>query len=415
MKREKPEVALLTYSTFIILGCTFLASINFFNRYYYFLFLASFFFFITPYKRINFNSSFLILILFSLFILFFNPAFQTKFTSMLKPFVYPLCYLMGSSMYLNASKNDLQTAENNVKKIIYVLSGGLFTHYLLNMFVNLNATNRNAIDFWSKETMSATSQASLAALMVGVAAALLFSEVHWTKRIIAVVSFIVMVWYNLILAGRTLFALIAILMIFAVIHRSIVTKQKIFKTLLIGFLIVLVFICIYNINLFGLKTYLENTNLFKRFFENGISKSFILDTRINYKFLYLKHFFKYPFGGNKIKDLAGGKYAHDLYLDTYSESGIFAFIAIVIYIVLSLVRMVKCMRSKQISFETRQLIACIYIVVNIQFWLEPIITGMPWLLVSYAFIDGAVTYLLSMENKQTTKRSLRQTPRGETL
>jgi hypothetical protein len=31
--------------------------------------------------------------------------------------------------------------------------------------------------------------------------------------------------------------------------------------------------------------------------------------------------------------------------------------------------------------------------------MEPILAGMPWLLASYCFIDGAVTYLLSEEKR----------------
>lgn len=391
------------FFTFFIMIFIFLASADFINRFYYCLYIGFFIFLIVPNRRFIIDSSFFILLLFSLFLLIFNPAYQTKFTYMLKSFVFPMCYIMGSSIYLDTQEDELQTAEDNVKKIIYISSGGLIVHYLLNMFVNLNAIDRDVIDFWSKESMSATRQASLAALMVGVAAAFLLSEVSRKKKLIAIVSLIIMVWYNLILAGRTLFALIAILLLFAFIHRSIVTKQKIFKTLLICLLIFIVFIYLYNNSIFGLKAFLESTTLYKRFFGNQFNQNIIRDSRLDNKLFYLKHFFEYPFGGNEIRDLAGGRYAHDLYLDTYSESGIFALIAIVIYMVLSVVRMIKCMLSKQLSFETRQLIACIYIVINIQFWLEPILAGLPWLLTSYAFIDGAVTYLLYVENNQTAE------------
>lgn len=53
------------------------------------------------------------------------------------------------------------------------------------------------------------------ALTVGVIAAFFFSDVRNTRKIIAVIALILVVIYNLILAGRTLFALIAIMMVFA--------------------------------------------------------------------------------------------------------------------------------------------------------------------------------------------------------
>ena len=45
-------------------------------------------------------------------------------------------------------------------------------------------------------------------------------------------------------------------------------------------------------------------------------------------------------------------------------------------------------------------IVCVYLVCNIQFWLEPIIRGVPWLLATYCFIDGTVTNLLGQEKRR---------------
>ena len=61
--------------------------------------------------------------------------------------------------------------------------------------------------------------------------------------------------------------------------------------------------------------------------------------------------------------------------------------------------MKKCLVDKNIDFGVRQLVLCVYFVINIQFWLEPIIRGMPWLLASYCFMDGTVNTLL--RNSQT--------------
>jgi hypothetical protein len=386
--------------TFIIMGCMFLASADFINRYYYCVFIAFFCFIGTPCRKISSNSTLAVLILFSMSILLFDPTSQTKFTYILKPFVYPICYLMGASLFKSrsASDNALVTAEYDIHMVVYVLTAGTMGHFLLNMFINMSSKTRHVIDFWTRAEMSATGQATLAALMVGVIAAFFFSDASKKKKIIAAAAIISILGYNLILAGRTLFVLIAILVVFAFVHRSVVTKRKFFKTLVFITLIAVAIVYLYNENIFGLRTSVESSNFYYRFFKGEYTQEINRDNRMEHKMAYIRYFWDYPFGGNQIRQLYG-HYAHDLYLDTYDEAGIFALLTITIYIISSFLRMVRTMRSKQLSFETRQLVACIYVVINIQFLMEPILAGMPWLLASYCFIDGAVTYLLSEEKR----------------
>ena len=52
------------------------------------------------------------------------------------------------------------------------------------------------------------------------------------------------------------------------------------------------------------------------------------------------------------------------------------------------------MRNKNICFATRQLMACVYLAINIIFWLEPIMSGLHDLLANYCFIDGTVAQML---------------------
>jgi len=314
---------------------------------------------------------------------------------------------MGISLFTDKSDSDIDLlqAEKNVSAIIYVLAAGTMVHYLLNMYVNRNSSSRFVIDFWTGSAMSATGQATLAALMVGVIAAFLFSDVGRTKKIIAVFSLVLVAIYNLTLAGRTLFALLAVLIVFAFLHKSFITKKKVVKTLCIIVLISLVLLFFYNSDIFGIKTYFENSNFYSRFNKDNSGQDITEDSRIQLKLAYLKHFWDYPFGGFNLRVLTGN-YAHDLYLDTYDESGIFALLAIIIYIILSLVRLVKCLLSKKISFQTKQLIACVYLAINIIFFIEPIIAGMPWMLSNYCFIDGAVTYLLNAEKKSKLEAKL---------
>ena len=93
---------------------------------------------------------------------------------------------------------------------------------------------------------------------------------------------------------------------------------------------------LYNLDLFGVKTAYESSNFYYRFTnEQAIEE----DARMTHKLAYLNYLLDYPWGGGNIRELYGHS-AHDLYLDTYDESSIIAFITIIIYIILSLGRMI---------------------------------------------------------------------------
>ena len=381
--------------TFIVLTCLFLGALNFVNRYYYCVYIAMAFFVITPNRKALSNGSLMALLLFAVSMLIFNPTSHTMLTNMIRPFTYAFCYMMGAGIF-NRSKNQGISLENEERKVsvgIYVLTFGIMLHFLLNMLTNWGIGSRHVVDFWTKEEASATSQAVLACLMIGVAMAFLFSTVGRFKKTIAIVSLGVIVAYNLVLAGRTIFMLIIIMSVVAIICMCVAKKKSITKVFFIAFFIVAVLLLIYNLNLFNIKTIVESSNFYDRFTN---SQDIEADARMTHKLAYIQYFFKYPWGGGNIRELYGHS-AHDLYLDTYDESSIFALIAIVIYIVQSLVRMVRCFKTQSITFKTRLLIVCVYLVCNIQFWLEPIIRGVPWLLASYCFIDGMVTNLLCQE------------------
>lgn len=401
MNSEKKSLADIKLSFIIlllILSCVFLGSLNMINRYYYFIYIALLLLVVTPNRKMLFNFEFLVLMLFSLSLLIFDPSNQTMFTNMIKPFTYPLCYFMGLNMFVrNKEKdNNLLEEEKKTSTVIYVVTGGVMLHFILNMITNKGINTRHVIDFWTKDGMSATGQATLACLMIAIAIAFLFSKVGKLKKIIAIVSLILILSYNLILAGRTIFVLILIAVGTALLYTMFVKKFKSMKTLVIVLLIVLILVALYNSDVFGVKTSFEDSNFYDRFFGGKYTQDIDDDSRLSNKMYYVEHFFDSMLGGGHIKAEFGHS-AHDLYLDTYDEAGIFALLAIAVYIIGSIWRAFKCALNKSISFETRILVLCIYVIVNIQFWMEPIIRGIPWLLAAYCLIDGAVTRLLITE------------------
>ena len=388
--------------TAAVLLMMFLGAIDFINRFFVFVFVAAILFFITPSRKIVFDASFFVLLAFSVSLMVFDSDYQSGILNILKAFVFPLCYIVGRCLYLNldSGNNDLIAHEKRMSKVVYIVAIGSFGHFILNMLVNLGRTDRDVIEFWSRKDLSATGQAAFACIMIAVSAAALFSKSGILKKVFAIISLAIIVAYNFILAGRTIFVLIAIALVFAYFFRAYYHKIRIWKTVLIFVVIVALLFLLYSIDFLNIKTLFEQSNFYERFFSGDYTQEIDEDSRLEYKLYYIEHFFDHMLGGNKIQNDIVGHHAHDLYLDTYDDAGIFALLAIVAYIIMSLYRAIKCARNRKISFQTKQMILCVVLILNIQFWLEPIIQGMPWLLASYCFIDGALGNLLTKSKDQ---------------
>ena len=386
---------------FIILALFFLASLNIIDRYYYCIYIALLFFVFTPARTLRFNFSSFYLLLLGVAILIFNPESREQITNMLKPFTYFVAYTMGISLLKNES--SFEECQRYTRYVIYVVAGGTVSHFVLNLVTNIGSLERDTIDFWTNSVMGATGQACLASIGVGVVAAFIFSRVSKKQKLLAILLACVVFIYNLILAGRTLIFLMLIMFVIAFLHKKIEDKTNILNGIIVVVIIAAIVLIIYSRDILGIKSMFEDSNFYFRFFE-GRGHNVFEDSRIRYKLMYLEEMPNYLLGGNHIRSLRG-VYAHDLFLDTYDEASVFAFIAIVFYIISSLVRMAKIVRNKEILFETRQLVLCVYVAINIQFWLEPILRGMPWLLLSYCMIDGMVAFFLSGANHSSIKES----------
>ncbi len=375
----------------LVLVLLFLASLNFVTRYYYWIFIAFAVFLVTPGRKIRMNLSAGILIILGIAMTLFDPESHKSFTNLIKPYVFAIAYIIGFGM---ADPHDDHTENiERIKKVIYVSAFGLFLHYVLNMITNFGALERDTVDIWTRSVLSATGQASLASMCVGIAAAFLFSKTSLGYKIVGITFSVLILLYNLVLAGRTLLFMMAIMFVLAYLYQTIYYKKNLIKGFIWIGIVVTILLIMYNMDLFHIKSMYEASNFYLRFFARN-ETTLIHDSRLGFKLQYLSEMLNYPFGGGHIRAKIGF-YAHDLYLDSYDQFGIFGFAMIVIYIVSSLVRMVRCLRRPELSFFVKQLIFCVYIVLNIQFWIEPIMRGMPWLFMLYCLIDGTVGYYLT--------------------
>lgn len=395
----KKKTNKLSLGDSLVLFFCFLGALNFINRYYYCFFIA--FVLLLVFKKIKVpeNISTPALILFAVSILLFSNSKSVSVTTIMKPFIFLICYIIGYNL-MESLRGEKQVAKNvYIIRIIITLSLGCFVHYLLNWFVNFDAVIRNTEDFWTNSELSATGQMSFACYIIALSFALIFSERKLWHKMIALSILLCVFGYNMILAGRTLLMMVLLMAIASFLFYFVYNHYlKNIRTVIIVFSIFAVMIMLYYSDFMNIKSMFESSNLYYRFFDINSIAEFDEDLRMFYKGRYLDNIFEAAFGGNKIHQIVGG-YAHDLYLDTYDEIGVFGFASIVVLIVSSLKNMFRFSFNRKINFNTRQIVFCIYLVANIEFFIEPILVGIPWFLAMYFMIDGAVlNYIEHMEN-----------------
>lgn len=385
----------------ILLAMLFLAGMNFFNLYFYLIFFAAVLFLAIKRKiQIDINVLFLIVLAVSWSI--FSPTAHDKVTSLIKPFIYPLSYLAGIN-FLSSGDSKTKKDNNSVFIVsVFVISFGCFTYFVLNMLNNMDLTlDRNTIDIWTKTPLSATNQATFVCLSIGVFISVLFCDYSIRKKAICFLLIGTILMYNLMLAGRTIFVMIAAVLLLSALFYFKTEKKyfRKFKIIMWCIFALLILLYMYESNLFGIRDAIEKSNFFVRFWGDYSYSDFGEDSRLDKKLYYLEHFFDGIFGGSKIRS-SGIGYAHGILLDAYDEAGLLALISMSAFLVKSVYSFFKFINNNMISLNTRKIVFGVYVAVFFQFIVEPILQASPWLFAFFCFISGMVSYSKRLEDRE---------------
>lgn len=381
----------------VVFGLLFLAAMNFRASFFYIVLIL-------VVLLMAFQKKFLLqqysLIYFALGILMAAYNHTEGILSMMQSMNYVIMYLIGyniqyvyefDSIHIYRSKDEF--IEKKAKTVILLICVGTFIHYILNFFYNFNNLNdmlgRNTNDIWTGASMAATLQASLACLMLGLSVALILAPTRKIQRYIGFICLFVILFYDLILACRTMFVMLFILFLIGIIYvqRKLDTRSKKFK-FYAGIVIVLLLLAIiYHYNIAGIQDYINQSNLFNRFGQN--QNSILADKdRFSNKLTFLINGYKFLFGGLNLRSQFG--YAHDLLLDGFDEYGIFAMILLVCILIYGIIEFLKLIKSNAYSTEFKLTLICIYTVMLIEFCIEPILDGMSWFFGLYCLLNGCI-------------------------
>ena len=307
-------------------------------------------------------------------------------------------FLLGYGLVwpLNNDAKDVNIAEKRAGSLITVAAVGFFVHILLNLYINngQEAGSRNTVDFWIRDSRAATGQAGIACIPLAWCVAYLFRDEKVNKKLLAIIALLAMLYYNLTLASRTMIFSFIILIAAATIFflkRSRTNKNAIFSIVMIIAICAAVML-IYSNDVWGIRSLVEESTLTDRLGEEN-SAVLAEDTRWIYKLEYIKLMPDHLWGGGNIRSIVGA-HAHDILLDTYDDAGLVALLAIIAILWDAIAKLLKLLRSCHFEYNTKLLILCTYIAIGIIFMVEPILDGMPWLLMSFCFLHGIVSGLV---------------------
>ncbi len=390
---------------FLIFSMLFLAAMNFQSKFFYFVFgsviaMAAF------RRYLIADPVSLIYLALGGWMAVYN--YDEGALSMIRCFA-PFCfYIVG--MNLTTDNNKKPYSQDELKEfnkwgylMLIVISVGSFSHYLMNFIYNFGHNlGRNTNDIWTGSVMAATVQNALAALMIGLALAMFFLPKKKWYLVASALILLLILSYNLILSSRTLFVIILILSVvgFAYVRLNKLSSDNNKIALFAGLICVLAIGIAFAFNVGGIKDYLFDSLLFSRFDSDSLSALLDDGTRTNAKLGFIKEGYKYPMGGLHLR--AKYSFAHDLLLDGYDEYGIIALLLMIGMLITGIKSVFDTVKTSVYSHEFRLSLLLIYIAVLLEFTVEPIIEGMPWLFACFSLINGCASGL----NRSYIRRSM---------
>lgn len=381
--------------------CIFLSAMNFGAKFFYFAFGALLMMLMSK-KNIYMNSASYLYII--LGICMGLGELDQGLIAFIRCMAYFALYLVGFNFLRNDETDKLSCEEkeethNRAYSLLLVSALGSFGHYILNFIMNFGNGDmgRNTYDIWSGNIMAATGQAALCCLVIGVAVSFILFPKKKSHIFYGIAIIISILSYNMILAARTSIAIIVVTFVLALIFLSSNKALKVNKNGIgVLLLVIIVLVTLYITNAFGIKDSIESSNLFMRFSEST-NEELIESGRGAKRSEYIRNFLNYPFGGANMRKEFG--YAHDLLLDGYDEYGIFVFMLLVFILLDGLNEFIAFCRNKKNNITHRLTFFCVYIIVLIEFCMEPILFGMQWLFVCYCLINGCIAGMNRMSAK----------------
>lgn len=293
-----------------------------------------------------------------------------------------LAYLAGWTI-IDVQKTDI---ENVIKKMIAAIFIGYAIHAFLNYSINIGQQRWELRDFFTGSIRGATGSGCINTLALSLLAYIIVLEQDKLKKLGGLVCVTISVLYAFLLGTRTQF-IILFAVSFVFLFFYLYEKFGI-KSVLILSLITLILIGIgyylYISNIFGIKIYVDTSNLMARYqVGNGLSSAD--DYRTSSLPRGLKNLFNYPLGG-----LKNNSYYHNFWLDIGRVAGIIPFLCMAVYTIIINAHAIRIIKNQKMDIHNRYLIMCVYLGMQINFFVEPILEGLLEFFLVFTVITGMI-------------------------
>lgn len=299
-----------------------------------------------------------------------------------------LAYCAGWSICENEKANRSKL----ICRIILAILIGYAVHAFQNYMINKDVVVRSQLrDVYSGVMRAATGSGAINTLSFSLIAYFLFIEKNVAAKAVGITAFSISFAYAFILGTRTQFIILIFTVIVVLLVYMIEKKGCAGGLLFVFFAIIFValaYLIVYHFELFGIKNFIENSNLARRYVEgSGIEDAD--QYRFGSIFRGLTNLFVYPFGVPK----GLTSYYHNLWLDVGRIGGVIPFFFITILTISSLYRVLRLSFDKGLDFKSRYMFFSVYLGYYVNFAVEPILEGFKDYFYIFCILNGMLECL----------------------
>lgn len=332
--------------------------------------------------------------LFFAFLIYYLTLF-IQFRATLSIFYIIRAFLGASFAYVIGMK-VCKGEESKLLALIEIIAISSFLHGFLNIATTttISAASRYVHNVWTGGITTATLQGTYFTCAIAVASLWTLGK-SFLKKVFGCLILIATIWNSMMTASRTAVFMVFILFIASYFLVEYRRKEKkafvgiVIRTI-IGLAVVAFLIYVaYSSNSFGIQTRINSSYLGLRI--ASISKEMSVP-RSELWSLGISNILAHPFGYDK--DI----YAHNLWIDFGLNGGVAPFVLLVFFSIASFTTCGRLVKRGNISDTTKSMVILSNIAFNINFMVEPILDGVPFMFFMYCMICGAVqeTYLSSL-------------------
>lgn len=320
--------------------------------------------------------------LFSLCV-FFASAIYYSYAECIKAANYFFLYLLGYDSLRRAKDKD-KCIESTALAICIGFGAELILMYLYNRGRE-QISARSMYSIWTEESISVTLLGLLVSAVIGFS----FYAFFYSKQKLLKIGVAIMLAIGLAIsidtATRTPIILLFVVYAAMFFIQLFNTRGiKAFKSLLLSIVLIGILFAVYQIDIGGIQSILQQTPLFQRLLSKGLQTSRWEISQKFFSFMLL-----YPWGGKHIEQTTG-ILAHNYLQECFDLYGVFAFVMLLV-ITLQFISIFFKFAFKKRKNGTDMLFLSLYMSILLQMCVEPVFSGYPILIWSLLLIHGMAT------------------------